>query len=80
MRGFTHGPPMPYRSDGRIWQDAAQRMKHKIAAAINADKQKLTTKVGDSIVTKLAKGGVQEAFQHLKDWYQKTVETQARPC
>jgi hypothetical protein len=29
---------------GRIWQDAAQRMKSKIGAAIKVDKQKLTTK------------------------------------
>jgi hypothetical protein len=65
---------------GRIRQDAAWRMKRKIKAAIKADKQKLTAKVGDSIVAELAKGDVQEAFQHLKGCYRKAVETQARPC
>jgi hypothetical protein len=28
----------------------------------------------------LAKGDVKEAFRHLKGWYQKAAETQARPC
>jgi hypothetical protein len=28
----------------------------------------------------LAKGDVKEAFWHLKGWYQKVAETQARPC
>jgi hypothetical protein len=65
---------------GCIWQDAAWRMKRKIGAAIKADKQKLTTKVGNSIVAELAKGDVKEAFRHLKGWYQKAAQTQARPC
>ncbi len=65
----------------KIRQDAARRMKRKIKAAIKADKQKLTAKVGDSIIAELAKGGVkEEALQHLNGWYQKAVETQARPC
>jgi hypothetical protein len=65
---------------GRIWQDAARRIRCEIEAAIKADKQKLTAKVGNLIVAELAKGGVKEAFQHLKGWYQKATETQARPC
>jgi hypothetical protein len=55
-------------------------MKHKIKAAIKADKQKLTAKVGNSIIAELAKRDVKEAFRHLKRWYQKATETQARPC
>ncbi len=43
-------------------------MKREIKAAIKADKQKLTAEVGDLIIAELAKGGVQEAFQHLKGW------------
>jgi hypothetical protein len=54
-------------------------MKHEIKATIKADKQKLTAKVGDSIVAKLAKGDVKKTFRHLKGWYQKATETQARP-
>ena len=65
---------------GRIRQDAAQRMKREIKAAIKADKQKLTAKVGNLIVVELAKGDVKEAFRHLKGWYRKATETQARPC
>jgi hypothetical protein len=65
---------------GRIWQDAARRMRREIKAAIKVDKQKLTAKVGDSIVAELAKGNVKEAFRHLKGWYGKATETQARPC
>jgi hypothetical protein len=65
---------------GRIRQDAARMMRHEIKAAIKADKQKLTAKVGNSIVAELAKGDVKEAFRHLKGWYRKVMETQARPC
>jgi hypothetical protein len=65
---------------GHIWQDAARRMRREIKAAIKADTQKLTAKVGDSIVVDLAKGDVKEAFRHLKGWYRKATETQARPC
>jgi hypothetical protein len=54
---------------GRIRQDAARRMRREIEAAIKADKQKLTAKVGDSIIVELAKGDVKEAFRHLKGWY-----------
>ncbi len=55
-------------------------MKCKIGAAIKADKHKLSTNVGDSIVAELAKGDVEEAFRHLKGWYRNAAETQARPC
>ncbi len=63
-----------------IRQDTAHRMKCKIKASIKADKQKLTAKVGNSIVMELAKGEVQEAFRLLKGWYRKAAEMQARPC
>jgi hypothetical protein len=65
---------------GRIRHDAARRMKREIEASIKADKQKLTTKVGNLIVTELVKEDVQEAFLHLKGWYWKVAEMQARPC
>jgi hypothetical protein len=65
---------------GRIRQDAARRMKRKIEAAIKADKQKLTAEVGNSIVAEFSKGDVKEAFRHLKGWYRKATEMQARPC
>ncbi len=65
---------------GHVRQDAARRMKHKIKATIKVDKPKLTAKVGDSIIAELAKGDVKEAFRHLKGWYRKVTETQARPC
>jgi hypothetical protein len=65
---------------GCIRQDATRRMKLKIKAAIKADKQKLTANVGNSIVAELAKGDVKEVFQHLKGWYWKATEMQARPC
>jgi hypothetical protein len=65
---------------GRIRQDAARRMRCEIKAAIKADKQKPTAKVGNLIVAELAKGDVKEAFRHLKGWYRKVTEMQARPC
>jgi hypothetical protein len=55
-------------------------MKCRIKATIKVDKRKLTAKVGDSIVAKLAKGNVKESFWHLKGWYRKAAETQTRPC
>jgi hypothetical protein len=54
-------------------------MNRKIGTAIKVDKHKLTPKVGDSIVMERAKGDVKEAFQHLKGWYRKVAEMQARP-
>jgi hypothetical protein len=64
----------------RIRQDAGRRMKRKTGAALKADKHKLTANAGDLIVVELAKGDIKEAFRHLKAWYQKVAETQARPC
>jgi hypothetical protein len=55
-------------------------MKSKIGAAIKVDKQKLTAKVGNSIMVELAKENIKEAFRHLKGWYRKAAEAQARPC
>ncbi len=65
---------------GCIWQDATWRMKREIGATIKAVKQKLTAKVGNLIVPELAKGDIKKAFWHLKGWYRKAAETQARPC
>jgi hypothetical protein len=65
---------------GRIGQDTTWRMKREIKATIKADKQKLTAKVGNLILAELAKGDVQEAFRHLKGWYWKAADMQARPC
>jgi hypothetical protein len=63
-----------------IWQDAARRMRCEIKVAIKAGKQKLTAEVGDLIIAELVKGDVKEAFQHLKGWYWKATEMQARLC
>ncbi len=69
-----------FLQSGRIRQDAGWRMKREIEAAIKADKQKLTAKVGNLIIAELAKGDVKEEFRHLKGWYRKATEMQARPC
>ncbi len=46
-----------------------------------SDRKKLAETLGqDPLVAKLAKGDVQEAFQHLKGWYWKAAEMQVRPC
>jgi hypothetical protein len=55
-------------------------MKRKIGTTIKADKRKLTADVGDSIIAELAKGDIKETFRHLKGWYRKAAEMQARPC
>ena len=55
-------------------------MKHEVQAALKVDKSRLTAKVGESIVSELSQGNVQEAFRHLKGWYRAASETQARPC
>ena len=65
---------------GKIRQAAARRMKRKVQVALKVDKSWLTAKVGESIVSGLSKGNVQEAFRHLKGWYQTASENQARPC
>jgi hypothetical protein len=60
---------------GKIRQAAARRMKREVQAALKADKSRLTAKVGESIVSELSKGNVQEAFRHLKGWYRTASET-----
>ncbi len=49
-------------------------------AALKADKSWLIAEVGECIVSELWEGKVQEAFCHLKRWYQNASETQAKPC
>ncbi len=65
---------------GLIRQAAAWRMKREVQAALKANKSRLTAKVGESIVSELSKGNVQEAFRHLEGWYRNALEAQARPC
>ena len=55
-------------------------MKREIHAALKEDKRRLTAEVGEKIVAELGEGNVQEAFRHLKGWYRKAAETQAKPC
>jgi hypothetical protein len=38
-----------------------------------------SSNIGDLIMSKLLKGSIKEAFQHLKGWYQNAAEMQARP-
>jgi hypothetical protein len=64
----------------KIRQAAARWMKREVQAALKADKSRLTAEAGESIVSELSQGNVQEAFQHLKGWYRTASETQARPC
>jgi hypothetical protein len=65
-----------------IRQATVQWMKRKVQAALKADKTGLTAEVGESIVSELSAGNVQEAFCHLKlkGWYRTASETQAKPC
>jgi hypothetical protein len=55
-------------------------MQRAIHAALNRDRVAHTAQVGESILATLAEGHVHEAFRHLKGWYRKASETQARPC
>ena len=65
---------------GKIRQTDARRMKREVHAALKVDKRRLTAQVGENIVSELGKGNVQEAFWHLKGWYQTASKAQARPC
>ena len=55
-------------------------MKREIHGALKADKQRLTTDVGEKIMAELGAGNVKEAFRHLKGWYREASETHAAPC
>jgi hypothetical protein len=68
------------RRAGQLDQSEGQRMQRAIHAALKRDHAARTAQVGESIVAKLAKGNVHEAFRHLKGWYREASETQARPC
>jgi len=58
---------------GKIRQATARQMKREVHAALKEDKRRLTAEVGENIV-------LQEAFRHLKGWYQTASEAQATPC
>ena len=54
---------------GRLRRTKGARMQRAIHSALKVDQAAQTAQVGNSIVAKLAKGNVQEAFRHLKGWY-----------
>ena len=65
---------------GQLCRCAGQRMQRTIYAALKKDRAACTAQVGDSIVAKLAKGNVHEAFRHLKGWYWSATNAQVQPC
>ena len=64
---------------GCLCQTERHWLHRQIRAALHKDRRDRTTNVGESIVTKLAGGNIQEAFRHLKGWYQMAMETQSKP-
>ena len=65
---------------GQLSRCVSQRMQRTIYAVLKRDRTACMAQVGESIVAKLAKGNVHEAFCHLKGWYWSATDTQARPC
>jgi hypothetical protein len=55
-------------------------MQRQIGALLCKDRADCTEWVGTLIESELTGGNVQEAFRHLKRWYQATLEMQAKPC
>jgi hypothetical protein len=67
------------RRAGRLCQTGGRRLHRQIGAALCNNWRDQTACVGESIVTKLAGGNVQEAFRHLKGWYRAALEMQSKP-
>ena len=61
------------RRAGQLRRHEASVMQWEVQQCLRADRDAWTKKVG-------AGGNVQEAFRHLKGWYQSATDTQARPC
>jgi hypothetical protein len=65
---------------GRLCQTGGRRLHRQIGSALRKDRRDQTASVGENIVAKLAGGNAQEAFRHLKGWYQAAMETQSKRC
>jgi hypothetical protein len=65
---------------GKLCQTGGRHLRWRIWDALCGDRRAWTAQVGKLIEAKLAGGGVQEAFRHLKGWYRAALETTARPC
>ena len=68
------------RRAGQLRRAKGTCMQCAIHSVLKLDQAAQTAQAGNSIVAELAKGNVQEAFRHLKGWYQTATETQAKPC
>ncbi len=65
---------------GQLRRTKGTHMQCAVHSTLKVDRAAQTAQVSNSIVANLAKGNVQEAFRHLKGWYQMATETQAKPC
>jgi hypothetical protein len=68
------------RRTGQLCHTTGRRMQWQIYATLKLDQEARTAKVGTSIERKLARGGVRDAFCHLKGWYWAAAETMPCPC
>jgi hypothetical protein len=68
------------RRTDRLCQMGGRHLHHQIGASLCKDKVDQTAQVGCAIESKLVGGNAQEAFHHLKGWYQAVSEMQAKPC
>jgi hypothetical protein len=68
------------RRTGRLCRTGGRRLYCQIGKSFCKDRADRTSQVGTMIKSELMGGNVQEAFCHLKGWYQATTETQAKPC
>jgi hypothetical protein len=55
-------------------------MHRQIGTLLRRDRATCTEWVGTLIESELMRGNVQEAFRHLRGWYQAALEMQAKPC
>ncbi len=65
---------------GHLCQTGGRWLRRQIGATLCKDRRDRTASVGKNIVAELAWGSVQEAFRHLKGWYQAAMEMQSKPC
>ena len=68
------------QKEGKLTQQSLRTYNRRVKAALKADRSKRAADAAETIEQKLAEGGVQEAWRHLKGWYRLAEDRPPTPC
>jgi hypothetical protein len=68
------------RCTGHLCQMGGHHSHCQIGASLRKDQADWMSRIGTMIKSELTGGNVQEAFCHLKKWYQAVSDMKAKPC